>query len=198
MIVNSNTEQSSVTSQSEKECKSSDLDLSTSDVTNISQQAINVQILQQLQSLVKRLDSMEASSYKKGTDSQNIKNKYTKTKSAPHSWITQLLGHLKTFKCQICNQLCKMLKERVQYDHLSITQWVADIVLIMREELNLETRQNKSDYMIVLMDDANDFSGMRQTASHAILLCRMEQGEIKHYGEVDKIDRVEGSMPRGM
>ena len=44
-------EQSAVTIQSQKQCKNSESDPSTSDVTNISQQAINVQILQQLQSL---------------------------------------------------------------------------------------------------------------------------------------------------
>ena len=45
------------------------------------------------------------------------------------------------------------------------------------------------DYMIALMDNANYFCDAAK-ASHAVLLWSMEQGEIKHYGEVDKIDRV--------
>ena len=60
----------------------------------------------------------------------------------------------------------------------------------MREEANLETRQNLLDCVIVLMDDANDLSWNAAKPSHAVLLCKMEQGEIKHYGEVDKINRI--------
>ena len=55
----------------------------------------------------------------------------------------------------------------------------------MEEETNLETRENMLDYVIVLMDDANDFSCDIAMASHAILLCRMEQEEIKHYGQTE-------------
>ena len=44
--------------------------------------------------------------------------------------------------------------------------------------------------MISLFDDANDFSWDAAKASHAVLLCRMEQGEVKRYTEVDKIDRI--------
>ena len=54
----------------------------------------------------------------------------------------------------------------------------------MKEEVNLETRQNMLDYIIGLMDDANDFSC--DAASHVVLLYRMEQGKIKHYGETEK------------
>ena len=40
------------------------------------------------------------------------------------------------------------------------------------------------------MDDANDFSWISAKASHAVLLCRMEQGEIKSYADVLAIDRI--------
>ena len=40
------------------------------------------------------------------------------------------------------------------------------------------------------MDDANDFSWISAKASHAVLLCRMEQGEIKSYSDVLAIDRI--------
>ena len=46
------------------------------------------------------------------------------------------------------------------------------------------------DYLIVLMEDANDFSWDAARASHAVLLCRMEQGEVKGYSEIEKLDRI--------
>ena len=61
---------------------------------------------------------------------------------------------------------------------------------IMKEEQNSEIKDSMLDYFISLFDDANDFSWDAAKASHAVLLCRMEQGEIKSYTEVEKIDRV--------
>ena len=46
------------------------------------------------------------------------------------------------------------------------------------------------DYLVSLMDDATDFSWDAAKASHAVLLCRMEQGEIQDYSQIDKIDRI--------
>ena len=81
-------------------------------------------------------------------------------------------------------------KERVSYDQLSVTQWVAGFARTMRDESDPEIRQYMLDYMISLMDDANDFSWISAKASHAVLLCRMEQGEIKSYSDVLAIDRI--------
>ena len=81
-------------------------------------------------------------------------------------------------------------KERVSYDRLSVTQWVAGFGRTMREESNTEIRQHMLDYMISLMDDANDFSWISAKASHAVLLCRMEQGEVKSYADTLAIDRI--------
>ena len=47
----------------------------------------------------------------------------------------------------------------------------------MKEEKNLSLRENMLDYFIALFDDANDFSCDAAKASHAVLLCRMEQGK---------------------
>ena len=69
-------------------------------------------------------------------------------------------------------------KERVSYDQLSITQWVTGFGRTMRNEPNPEIRQNMLEYMISLMDDANDLSWISAKASHTVLLCRMEQGEV--------------------
>ena len=46
------------------------------------------------------------------------------------------------------------------------------------------------DYLISLLEDANDFSWQAAKASHAVLLCKMEQGEIANYNQTEKIDRV--------
>ena len=81
-------------------------------------------------------------------------------------------------------------KERVSYDQLWVTQWMAGFGRTMREELDPEIRQHMLDNMISLMDDANDFSWISAKASHAVLLCRMEQGEIKSYSDVLAIDRI--------
>ena len=61
---------------------------------------------------------------------------------------------------------------------------------IMREEKNSKIKDSMLDYMVSLFDDANDFSWDAAKASHAVLQCRMEQGEVKSYTEVDKIDRI--------
>ena len=45
------------------------------------------------------------------------------------------------------------------------------------------------DYLIQLLEDANNFTWDAAKASHAVLLCRMEQGDVQNYMQVDKIDR---------
>ena len=86
--------------------------------------------------------------------------------------------------------LSRLNKERISYDQLSITQWVAGFGRTMREEADPEVRQHMLDYMISLMDDANDFSWISAKASHAVLLCRMEQGEVRSFGDISAIDRI--------
>ena len=46
------------------------------------------------------------------------------------------------------------------------------------------------NYMISLFYDAVDFSWDAAKASHTVLLCRMEQGEVSDYSQTDKIDRI--------
>ena len=71
-----------------------------------------------------------------------------------------------------------------------VTQWVAGFGLTMRDEPNPEVKQNMFDYMISLMGDANDFSWISTKASHAVLLCYMEQGEVISYSDTMAIDRI--------
>ena len=46
------------------------------------------------------------------------------------------------------------------------------------------------DYLINLLEDADDFSWATAKASHVVLLCRIEQGEVKSWAEVEKIDCI--------
>ena len=82
-------------------------------------------------------------------------------------------------------------KERIQNDHLTTVQWVAGYCPILREERDKKIKDHMLDYQVIsLMDDAHDFSWDAAMASHAVLLCRMEQGEVKSYSETDKLDRI--------
>ena len=81
-------------------------------------------------------------------------------------------------------------KERTSYDQLTMPQWMAGFCRTMREETNQNLKDHMLNYLIDLMDDANDFSWGAAKASHAVLLCRMEQGEVTRYDQVDRIDRI--------
>ena len=81
-------------------------------------------------------------------------------------------------------------KDCVNYNQLNITQWMAGFCRIMREEKCEESKDCMLDYIKSLIDDANNFSWQSAKASHAILLCQMEQGEITNWSETEKIDRV--------
>ena len=81
-------------------------------------------------------------------------------------------------------------KERTSYDQLTMPQWMAGFCRTMREETNQNLKDHMLNYLIDLMDDANDFSWSAAKASHAVLLCQMEQGEVTGYDQVDRIDRI--------
>ena len=81
-------------------------------------------------------------------------------------------------------------KDRVTYNQLSPVQWMAGFCRTIREESDVAIREHMLDYVIDLLDDATDFSWASAKASHAVLLCRMEQGEIKSWSETGKIDKV--------
>ena len=71
-----------------------------------------------------------------------------------------------------------------------MTQWIAHFCRTMREENDQNLRSHMLNYLIDLLDDAQDFSWTAAKASHAVLLCRMEQGEVSGYDQVDHIDRI--------
>ena len=74
---------------------------------------------------------------------------------------------------------------------LNVTeQWVAGFGRTLREESDPDLKAHMLDYMIALMDDANDFSWGSAKASHAVLLCRMEQGEVKNFADTAAIECI--------
>ena len=46
------------------------------------------------------------------------------------------------------------------------------------------------DYLIALMEEANNFSWDAARASHAVLLHRLKQRDIKTYTETEKLERI--------
>ena len=54
----------------------------------------------------------------------------------------------------------------------------------------MQIKEHMLDYVINLLEDANDFSWASAKASHAVLLCQMEQGEVVGWSDVEKIDRI--------
>ena len=80
-------------------------------------------------------------------------------------------------------------KSRISYDALSISQWVAGFSCIIREESDPKTRDHMLEYMTDLMEDSHDFGWSAAKASHAVLLCRMEEAKVT-WGETNKIDRI--------
>ena len=69
--------------------------------------------------------------------------------------------------------LSGLTKERITYDQLNMTQWVPGFGQTMRDESDPVLIKHMIEYLISIMDDANDFSWTSAKASHAVLLCRM-------------------------
>ena len=86
--------------------------------------------------------------------------------------------------------LAGSIKECISYDQLTMTQWMAGFCRTMREENDQNLKSHMLNYLIELLDDAQDFSWTVAKASHAVLLCRMEQGEVSDHDQVERIDRI--------
>ena len=80
-------------------------------------------------------------------------------------------------------------KNRVTYDSLSLSQWVSGFSTIIRDENDIETKNKMLEYLSELMEDSHDFGWSSAKGSHAVLLCRMEEGCVT-WKDTQKIDRV--------
>ena len=80
-------------------------------------------------------------------------------------------------------------RARVNYDSLSISQWVSGFATIVKDEKNPETKQNMLEYLSDIMEDSHDFGWGAAKGAHAVLLCKMEEGRLD-WSETTKIDRI--------
>ena len=80
-------------------------------------------------------------------------------------------------------------RNRVTYDSLSLSQWVSGFATIIRDENDVEVKNRMLEYLSELMEDSHDFGWASAKVSHAVLLCRMEEGRVT-WKEIHKIDQV--------
>ena len=66
---------------------------------------------------------------------------------------------------------------------------MAGFAQIIREEQNNQTRNHMLEYLSNIMEDSHDFGWQAAMASHAVLLCKMEESKIDWH-ETNKIDHV--------
>ena len=83
-------------------------------------------------------------------------------------------------------------RQRVNYDQLSLTQWVHGFCQNILDEPSVKRRDAMVAYMGELMEDATGFSWQGAKAAHAVLLCEMERGKItwEDQGRIDRIRRA--------
>ena len=73
-------------------------------------------------------------------------------------------------------------------DNFPVGCWL--LPLHERGRKKLKMRDPMLDYLISLLDDSQDLSWLAAKASHSVLLCHMEQGEIEDYSKIEQIDII--------
>ena len=80
-------------------------------------------------------------------------------------------------------------KSRVSYDNLSMAQWVSGFCSIIKDEVNVQTKNNMLSYVADLMEDCHDFGWQSAKGAHAVVLCHMEENKVS-WEETNKLDRL--------
>ena len=80
-------------------------------------------------------------------------------------------------------------RQRMNYDQLSLTQWVQGFCRNVLEERDRGRKDIMISYLSDSMEDATDFSWQGTKAAHALLLCEMERGSLQ-WKDADRIDRI--------
>ena len=78
-------------------------------------------------------------------------------------------------------------KTRVNYDSLTISQWVSGFATITRDEDDLNVKKKMLEYLAEIMEDSHDFGWSSAKGAHAVLLCKMEEGRVT-WEETHQID----------
>ena len=79
--------------------------------------------------------------------------------------------------------------QRVNYDQLSLTQWVQGFCRNILDQKSVSHQKSMVAYLGDLMEDATDFSWQEAKAAHAVLLCEMEHGTVT-WEDQERIDRI--------
>ena len=80
-------------------------------------------------------------------------------------------------------------RQRVNYDQLSLTQWVQGFCRNILDQKSTSRQKSMVAYLGDLMEDATDFSLQGAKAAHAVLLCEMERGTVT-WEDQERIDRI--------
>ena len=88
-------------------------------------------------------------------------------------------------------------RQRVTYDHLSLTQWVQGFCKNILDEKSSQRRNTMVSYLGDLMEDATDFTWQGAKAAHAVLMCEMERGSLQ-WEDTDQIDRIRRAHAQNM
>ena len=78
-------------------------------------------------------------------------------------------------------------QQRVNYDQLSLIQWVQGFCRNLLEESDWGRKDIMVSYLADLMEDATDFSWQGAKVAHTVLMCEMERGTVK-WEDGDRID----------
>ena len=78
-------------------------------------------------------------------------------------------------------------KSRVAYDNLSMAQWVVGFCAIIKDESNVQTKNNMLSYVADLMEDCHDLGWQSAKGAHAVVLCHMEENKV-NCDETNKLD----------
>ena len=82
-----------------------------------------------------------------------------------------------------------MQRQRINYDQLSLTQWIQGFYRNILEENSVERRDAMVSYMADFMEDTTDFSLQGAKAAHAVMLCEMER-DVLTWEDTERIDRI--------
>ena len=87
------------------------------------------------------------------------------------------------------HQLGGSSKNRVNYDNLTISQWVSGFATIISDENDLNVKNKMLEYLAEIMKDSHGFGWAAAKSSHAVLLCKMEEGRIT-WDETNRVRRA--------
>ena len=86
-------------------------------------------------------------------------------------------------------ELSGSTRSRPSYDQLNVYQWVSGFPRIAQDETDIEVKNKMLEYLVDLMEDAQDFSWASAKAAHAVALCRMEDGKLS-WSDTKGLDRI--------